>query len=417
VPIIQLQQLHHDTINLNNHKPNNIRIVMPKIMVVEDDNNLREIYEARLQAEGYTVVSAKDGEEGLSVAKTEKPDLVISDVMMPKISGFEMLDILRNTDGLKNIRIIMLTALGQIDDQQRAGKLGADRYLVKSQVTLEDIVKSAHELLQDTPETAEEPTPAAAAPAPMPTVDPTMAVASEPVTAAPMPSPVAPVAQPVLEPPVITQPAPVVLESPLAETPQAVVNQAQSSSDESANVNAGIEEFVAGAPDPASEGIKQVEESPATAPIAPPAPPPAPVPTTQQPTAMQADDAIMQTAVDSLTDQPLTAPPVVPQPVTAMPQAPTPVQAAPPDSNASQQVTVTHQKTLTPIGNASNKPDINTLYQLEQAKEQAAAPMSTDAVVSTPANPAPTVTTLPTGPTPAPGQPTQPTIDPNSIAL
>ena len=122
---------------------------MAKLLLVEDDNNLREIYEARLQAEGYTIVSAKDGEEALVVAKAEKPDLVISDVMMPKISGFEMLDILRNTEELKGVKVIMLTALGQSDDQKRADKLGADRYLVKSQVTLEDIVKVTHELLGD----------------------------------------------------------------------------------------------------------------------------------------------------------------------------------------------------------------------------------------------------------------------------
>src|SRR3954463_7627522 len=120
---------------------------MAKVLLVEDDNNLREIYEARLQAEGYETVTASDGEQALVVAKESKPDLVISDVMMPKISGFEMLDILRNTDGLKDIKVIMLTALGQNDDQQRAGKLGADRYLVKSQVTLEDIVKATHDLL------------------------------------------------------------------------------------------------------------------------------------------------------------------------------------------------------------------------------------------------------------------------------
>ncbi|HSW85051.1 MAG TPA: response regulator [Candidatus Saccharimonadales bacterium] len=122
---------------------------MPKLMLVEDDNNLREIYEARLQAEGYQIISAKDGEEALVLAKAEKPDLIIADVMMPKISGFEMLDILRNTEGLKQVKIVMLTALGQNDDQKLANRLGADRYLVKSQVTLEDIVKVAHELLSD----------------------------------------------------------------------------------------------------------------------------------------------------------------------------------------------------------------------------------------------------------------------------
>ena len=68
---------------------------MSKVLLVEDDNNLRDIYEARMQAEGFEIVSAHDGEEGLIVAKNEHPDLIISDVMMPKISGFEMLDIIR----------------------------------------------------------------------------------------------------------------------------------------------------------------------------------------------------------------------------------------------------------------------------------------------------------------------------------
>src|ERR1700689_633393 len=148
---------------------------MSKILLVEDDNNLREIYEARLQAEGYTIISARDGEEALVFAKSERPDLVISDVMMPKISGFEMLDILRNTEGLKEVKVIMLTALGQSDDQQRANRLGADHYLVKSQVTLEDIVKVAHELLQDgSPEPVSPPVTAPVSTPPPPPLQPTL---------------------------------------------------------------------------------------------------------------------------------------------------------------------------------------------------------------------------------------------------
>jgi len=121
---------------------------MAKILLVEDDNNLREIYEARLMAEGYEIVSARDGEEALAVAMKEKPDLVISDVMMPKISGFDMLDILRTTEETKNVKIIMMTALSQAEDKERAEKLGADRYLVKSQVTLEDVAKVAKDVLE-----------------------------------------------------------------------------------------------------------------------------------------------------------------------------------------------------------------------------------------------------------------------------
>lgn len=152
---------------------------MSKILLVEDDNNLREIYEARLQAEGYTIVSAMDGEEALVVAKKEKPDLIISDVMMPRISGFEMLDILRNTDGLKEVKVIMLTALGQAEDKVRADSLGADRYLVKSQVTLEDIVKAAQELLGPL-EPQAQPAVMAETPSPVPSVAPATSVQTPP---------------------------------------------------------------------------------------------------------------------------------------------------------------------------------------------------------------------------------------------
>ncbi len=116
-------------------------------MLVEDDNNLREIYEARLLAEGYDIVSAPDGEAALAMAVKEKPDLIISDVMMPKISGFDMLDILRSTPETKNTKVIMMTALSAAEDKSRAERLGADRYLVKSQVTLEDVAKVAREVL------------------------------------------------------------------------------------------------------------------------------------------------------------------------------------------------------------------------------------------------------------------------------
>jgi len=120
---------------------------MAKVMLVEDDNNLREIYEARLLAEGYDIVSAQDGEEALALAVKEKPDLIIADIMMPKISGFDMLDILRSTPETKDTKVVMMTALSQAEDKDRANKLGADRYLVKSQVTLEDVARVAREVL------------------------------------------------------------------------------------------------------------------------------------------------------------------------------------------------------------------------------------------------------------------------------
>ena len=151
---------------------------MSKIMVVEDDASLREIYSIRITAEGYDVVSAGDGEEALAVAVREKPDLILSDVMMPKISGFDMLDILRSTPETANIKVVMMTALSAEDQRQRGERLGANRYLVKSQVGIEDVVNTIHEVLGDKP----------VAPAPTAPVNP------NPATPAPAPAPAAPVA-------------------------------------------------------------------------------------------------------------------------------------------------------------------------------------------------------------------------------
>ena len=122
---------------------------MSKIMVVEDDASLREIYGIRVAAEGYEVVSAGDGEEALAVAVLEKPDLILLDIMMPKISGFDMLDILRSTPEISHIKVVVMTALSADDQRQRGERLGADRYLVKSQVGIEDVVKTIHEVLGD----------------------------------------------------------------------------------------------------------------------------------------------------------------------------------------------------------------------------------------------------------------------------
>ena len=207
---------------------------MAKILLVEDDNNLREIYEARLQAEGYTIVSAKDGEEALVVAKAEKPDLVISDVMMPKISGFEMLDILRNTPGLKETKVIMLTALGQAEDQSRADRLGADRYLVKSQVTLEDIVKVSYELLNDTP------TPEPSTPQPVVSTQ-------QPATAAPVPEPTPAPVTPTPEP---STPQPVVsTQQPATEITISDDGQlAQTEAEETNEMNNKINDFLNNVP-------------------------------------------------------------------------------------------------------------------------------------------------------------------------
>lgn len=126
---------------------------MTKVLLVEDDKSLREIYGVRLLAEGYDIVSASDGEEALAMAIKERPVLIITDIMMPKISGFDMLDILRSTTETRDIKVIVMTALGSDEQRQRGEQLGADRYLVKSQVGIEDVVRTVHEVLEDQPKT------------------------------------------------------------------------------------------------------------------------------------------------------------------------------------------------------------------------------------------------------------------------
>lgn len=115
--------------------------VKKKILLVEDDTSLAAVYRARLELEGFDIKEVHNGEDALSVAVEYRPDLILLDAMMPKISGFDVLDILRTNPGTANIRIIMLTALSQPKDKERAESLGVDDYLVKSQVVIGDVVQ------------------------------------------------------------------------------------------------------------------------------------------------------------------------------------------------------------------------------------------------------------------------------------
>jgi DNA-binding response OmpR family regulator len=112
-----------------------------KILLVEDDVALSAVYKSRMELEGFEIKEVSNGEEALSAALEFKPDLVLLDAMMPKISGFDVLDILRNTPETGAIRIIMLTALSQPKDKERAEALGVNDYLVKSQVVIGDVVE------------------------------------------------------------------------------------------------------------------------------------------------------------------------------------------------------------------------------------------------------------------------------------
>ena len=111
-----------------------------RILLVEDDDALANVYITRLQSEGFDARRVNNGEDALAATLNYHPDLVLLDVMMPKVSGFDVLDILRNTPETAKLKVIMLTALSQDSEKQRAQSLGVDEYLVKSQVVIADVI-------------------------------------------------------------------------------------------------------------------------------------------------------------------------------------------------------------------------------------------------------------------------------------
>jgi two-component system phosphate regulon response regulator PhoB len=112
----------------------------PRILLVEDDLALANAYRLRMEAEGFEVRHCPDGEQAIQQAIEYLPDLILLDIMMPKISGFDVLDILRNTKETAHTKIIILTALSQPSDRKRAKDLGADEFLIKSQAVIADVM-------------------------------------------------------------------------------------------------------------------------------------------------------------------------------------------------------------------------------------------------------------------------------------
>ena len=366
-------------------------------MLVEDDNNLREIYEARLAAEGYQIISAPDGEAALALAIKERPDLIISDIMMPKVSGFDMLDILRSTTETKNAKIIMMTALGQAEDKARAEKLGADRYLVKSQVTLEDVVKAAQELLGD-----QSPTNVGGIPVEQPAV-PAAPVANSTSLTADAPAVPAPAATPTPA----TTPIPVVVPAPAPTPPAAPQTPAPT-------------------PTVQSIPVTSIPAAPAPAPVASPTPVPTPITVTTAPeeptrqamtTPPTAAEETMNNASQALSpeDQPSGE-----QKVAKSDEAPIPTPTA-----AEEEVVVAGQrkKIISPISDMSKGgPDLQALLDKEgetltdEPASSMGPPPPPPAAPSEPIAPVPTMSAAPEALAPAPTPATPPTPTPLTVA-
>lgn len=121
---------------------------MAKIVIVEDDKFLRDLITQKVLKEGYQVAEAVDGEEGVAKIKEEKPDLVLLDLILPGIDGFEVLRQIKENSETSNIPVIILSNLGQKDDVERGVKLGAADYLVKAHFTPGEILSKIKSVLK-----------------------------------------------------------------------------------------------------------------------------------------------------------------------------------------------------------------------------------------------------------------------------
>jgi DNA-binding response OmpR family regulator len=120
---------------------------MAKILIVEDDKFLRELIAKKLKNEGFDVVEAVNGEEGLKKIKEERPDLVLLDLILPGIDGFEVLARVKEDPNLAQIPVIILSNLGQREEVERGLKLGARDYLIKAHFTPGEIVEKIKNIL------------------------------------------------------------------------------------------------------------------------------------------------------------------------------------------------------------------------------------------------------------------------------
>jgi len=121
---------------------------MKKILIIEDDNFLRELIVRKLTKDGFELVEAVDGEEGIKKTKEEKPDLVLLDLILPTLDGFEVLFKIKDDPETKEIPVVILSNLGQKDEIERGIKMGAVDYLVKANFTPSEITAKIKAILQ-----------------------------------------------------------------------------------------------------------------------------------------------------------------------------------------------------------------------------------------------------------------------------
>ena len=119
-----------------------------KILIIEDEATLQKALQEVLTAEGYEILSALDGLRGLEMARQENPDIILLDIILPKMDGFEVLKELKGEEKTESIPVVILTNLSDVSDVQKALDLGATTYLVKADFSLEDVIKKVKDTLK-----------------------------------------------------------------------------------------------------------------------------------------------------------------------------------------------------------------------------------------------------------------------------
>lgn len=120
---------------------------MKKILVVEDDNFLLNVYQTKLEKQGFESKFAKNGKEVFEILREYQPDLIILDLMIPKMNGFDVLKKLKGNNEHADIPVIVVTNLSQDEEKQRVNELGAKAYFVKSEVNMQNIIEKIQEIL------------------------------------------------------------------------------------------------------------------------------------------------------------------------------------------------------------------------------------------------------------------------------
>ena len=120
---------------------------MAKVLVIEDDTFLRELIVQKLDKEGYEVTEALDGEEGVKQVKTQRPDIILLDLILPGVDGFEVLRQIKEDDATAKIPVLILSNLGQKEDIEKGMKLGAKDFLIKAHFTPGEIIEKIKKIL------------------------------------------------------------------------------------------------------------------------------------------------------------------------------------------------------------------------------------------------------------------------------